>query len=134
MSAFPKNYITSDRQRLEAYRRIAKLQNAADMRRFEEELKDLFGPPPVSVRMLIEIAELRMYAARWKIKSLIVHGQDLIFTMEAGGFLNRLIRPRPRPGQHHRPPDRLYASGKELFRTQNPHRHFAKTSQTRALS
>jgi transcription-repair coupling factor (superfamily II helicase) len=80
----PKNYITSDRQRLEAYRRIAKIQNPADMRRFEEELADLFGPPPASVRTLMEIAELRMYASRWKIKSLIVHGQDLIFTFEAG--------------------------------------------------
>jgi transcription-repair coupling factor (superfamily II helicase) len=54
----PKNYITSDRQRLEAYRRIAKIQNPADMRRFEEELKDLFGPPPVSVRTLMDIADL----------------------------------------------------------------------------
>jgi len=78
----PKNYISSDRQRMEAYRRIAKMQNAADMRRFEEELGDLFGPPPESVRTLLDIAELRMYASRWKIKSLIVHGQDLIFTFE----------------------------------------------------
>jgi transcription-repair coupling factor (superfamily II helicase) len=91
----PKNYISSDRQRLEAYRRIAKIQNPADMRRFEEELKDLFGPPPVSVRTLMDIAELRMYASHWKIKSLIVHGQDLIFTMEEGATSTDLFARAP---------------------------------------
>jgi transcription-repair coupling factor (superfamily II helicase) len=91
----PKNYITSDRQRLEVYRRIAKMQNAADTGRFEEELKDLFGPPPESVRMLLDIAQLRMYASRWKIKSLIVHGMDLIFSFEEGTYSADLFSRSP---------------------------------------
>jgi transcription-repair coupling factor (superfamily II helicase) len=91
----PKNYITSDRQRLEVYRRVARIQNTADMRRFEEELRDLFGPPPTSVRTLLDIAELRMYASRWRIKSLIVHGQDLIFSFEEGACTADLFARSP---------------------------------------
>jgi transcription-repair coupling factor (superfamily II helicase) len=82
----PKNYISSDRQRMEIYRRAAKMQNQADIRRFEEELRDLFGKLPESVRMLLEIIELRIYASRWKLRSLMVQGLDLIFSFEEEAY------------------------------------------------
>ncbi|MEN6308047.1 MAG: transcription-repair coupling factor [Anaerohalosphaeraceae bacterium] len=91
----PKNYIASDRQRLEVYRRAGQMRTAADIRHFEEELRDLFGPLPDSVRTLLDIAELRMYAARWKIRSLIVQGMDLIFSFEEGAYTADLFARSP---------------------------------------
>jgi transcription-repair coupling factor (superfamily II helicase) len=71
------------------------MRTAADIRRFEEELRDLFGPLPDSVRTLLDIAELRMYAARWKIRSLIVQGMDLIFSFEEGAYTADLFARSP---------------------------------------
>jgi transcription-repair coupling factor (superfamily II helicase) len=91
----PKNYIVSDRQRMEIYRRAAKLQNQPDIRRFEEELRDLFGPLPESVRTLLEINELRIYAFRWKLRSIMVQGLDLIFSFEDGAHTADLFARPP---------------------------------------
>ena len=80
----PRKYIASDRQRLDVYRRVALATTTEDLRRIAEELKDLFGPPPEPVRMLLEIAEMRLAADKKKIKSISAMPPDLIFVFEAG--------------------------------------------------
>ncbi len=76
----PKSYIPSDRQRMDVYRRIALTMDERDVKRIAEELADMFGPVPQQVQMLLDIAELRIKAARWKIKSIITSNLDLAFT------------------------------------------------------
>jgi len=80
----PRKYIASDRQRLDVYRRAGLATTAEDLRRIAEELKDLFGPPPEAVRMLLEIAELRLAADRKQIKTITAMPPDLIFVFESG--------------------------------------------------
>jgi transcription-repair coupling factor (superfamily II helicase) len=82
----PRKYIASDRQRLDVYRRAGLATTPEDLRRIAEELKDLFGPPPEAVRMLLEIAELRLAADKKKIKTITAMPPDLIFVFEAGAY------------------------------------------------
>jgi transcription-repair coupling factor (superfamily II helicase) len=83
----PRKYIASDRQRLDVYRRIAMATTAADLGRIGEELKDLFGPAPEAVRMLLEIAELRLAADAKQIRSIMAMPPDIIFQFESGAHV-----------------------------------------------
>lgn len=55
----PSNYVTGDKQRLEVYRRIAKITNASQRDDVEEELVDRFGDEPQSVANLVAVAYLK---------------------------------------------------------------------------
>ena len=67
----PKNYIALDRQRMDAYRKIAVARTVADVGQIEAELTDVYGPLPDEVKLMLEIAELRIAAAQWDIKSIV---------------------------------------------------------------
>ncbi|NIA17345.1 MAG: DEAD/DEAH box helicase, partial [Planctomycetes bacterium] len=77
----PRDYIPSDRQRMGVYRQAASAKRVEDLRRLRSELEDLFGHVRPEVGMLIDMAELKIAAARWKIKSITVSGRDLIFSL-----------------------------------------------------
>ncbi len=94
-AVIPKQYIASDRQRMEAYRRIGKLTNTEDIRRFEEELRDLFGAVPRQTGWLLDMTELKLLACRWKIKSIVVQNQDVIFQFESGASSGDLFARSP---------------------------------------
>ncbi len=78
----PKSYIPSDRQRMDAYRRIACAKSQEDLKGLREELADLFGPVPREVELLLDLSEIRVLATGWGIKSLVRQEMDLIFTFE----------------------------------------------------
>ncbi|HUT31153.1 MAG TPA: transcription-repair coupling factor [Sedimentisphaerales bacterium] len=76
----PKNYVPIDRQRMDIYRRIAVAKNSDDLKQIESELDDIYGPLPAEVKLLLELAELRIKASKLDIKSIVASGQDLIFS------------------------------------------------------
>ncbi|MBN1974765.1 MAG: transcription-repair coupling factor [Sedimentisphaerales bacterium] len=78
----PKNYIPIDRQRMDAYRRIAVTKNNDDLQQIRDEFADVFGPVPDEINMLLELADLRIMAGRRNIKSVIASGLNLIFSFE----------------------------------------------------
>jgi len=78
----PKNYIPIDRQRMDAYRRIAVTRNNEDLRQIRDEFADVYGPIPEEVNLLLELADLRIMAGKRKIKSIVAHGLNLIFSFE----------------------------------------------------
>jgi transcription-repair coupling factor (superfamily II helicase) len=55
-----------------------------DLDRLAEELRDLFGPVPKPVMLTLELARVRLLADKRNIRSLVVHGLDLIFTFPEG--------------------------------------------------
>ena len=67
----PKNYVAIDRQRMDVYRKIAVARTTADVEQIEAELTDVYGPLPDTVRLLLDIGELRIAAARHDIRSII---------------------------------------------------------------
>ncbi|MCI0498400.1 MAG: transcription-repair coupling factor [Planctomycetales bacterium] len=80
----PKNYIPSDRQRLEVYRRISAVRDPKDIERLGTELRDLFGPMPEQVGQFLELTQIRRWADRWNIQSIVVQRPDLVFTFLEG--------------------------------------------------
>ncbi len=76
----PKNYIPSDRQRMEVYRKIGAARTKDDLQQIEGELADVYGPLPDDVKWLLELADLRIRAGRYDIKSIVVSGHNLVFS------------------------------------------------------
>ncbi|MDL2220009.1 transcription-repair coupling factor, partial [Ruminococcaceae bacterium OttesenSCG-928-O06] len=59
----PESYIPAAAGRIEAYKRIAAIENAADAEDVLEELADRYGPVPQSARGLVDISLLRVLCA-----------------------------------------------------------------------
>ena len=76
----PKNYIPLDRQRMDVYRRIAVARADEDLKQIEGELADVYGPVPDDVKLLLELARLRIAAGKRGIRSIVTGGEDLIFS------------------------------------------------------
>jgi len=78
----PKNYIPIDRHRMDAYRKVAVARTPADLRQIEAELTDVYGPLPEEAKLLLDIGELRIAASKWDIRSIVVSGNDLVFSFK----------------------------------------------------
>ncbi|MGW4350943.1 transcription-repair coupling factor [Nocardia sp. NPDC004582] len=70
----PPDYITSDRLRLEAYRKLAAAQDDSGLSAVVEELVDRYGPLPVEVGRLVSVAKLRLLARTYSIAEIGVTG------------------------------------------------------------
>ena len=78
----PKNYIPSDRQRMNVYRQIAAARMAEDLARLALQLADMFGAVCPEVKSLIDLAEIRILASAHNIRSITILGKDLVFAFE----------------------------------------------------
>ncbi|MHC4720467.1 MAG: TRCF domain-containing protein, partial [Planctomycetota bacterium] len=89
----PKNYIPTDRHRMDAYRKIAIAKQKEDLKQIESELADVYGPLPEQVNLLLELAELRIAASKKQIRSIVASGPDLVFkfSKEADKSLDSLF-------------------------------------------
>jgi len=67
-ACIPYAYIEEEGQRMAFHRRIAEAGDIAAIRALRAELADRFGPLPASAGRLLRLAELRIHAARQKIK------------------------------------------------------------------
>ncbi len=79
----PAGYITSDRARIEMYRRVVSCRVPEDLERLEKDLIDAFGPIPKPMQRLLELAELRVLARRFGITSISLQAPDVIFLVES---------------------------------------------------
>ena len=79
----PKNYIPVDRGRMDVYRKIAVARNDDDLKQIEGELADIYGPVPDEVKLLLELAGLRIAASKRGIKTIVTSGRDLVFSFAA---------------------------------------------------
>jgi len=77
----PRSYITSERQRMEVYRRMTRCQGPEDLARLRTDLADACGPVPGEVETLLDLAEARALAGQLGIESIILMEPDLIFTV-----------------------------------------------------
>jgi transcription-repair coupling factor (superfamily II helicase) len=75
----PSSYIPSDRQRMDVYRRLARCRTTEDLRQLQADLDDAFGRLPPAMLPLLELAEARLLAGQWGIRSIIRMDPDLIF-------------------------------------------------------
>ena len=63
----PRDYVTGQRQRIEVYRRLARIRREERLEDFRQELRDRFGPIPEPAEWLLRVAELRVRASRWQV-------------------------------------------------------------------
>lgn len=68
----PEKYVESGAGRLDCYKRIAEIRNAADYRRVKESLEDNYGPLPPETDNLLVVAVLKSYAAKYNIRKISV--------------------------------------------------------------
>ncbi len=76
----PLNYISEPRQRIEAYRKLAQATDRAALRSLEKELRDRFGPVPPPVKLLLQVAELKVVASERGVTLIEVKDDRLMLT------------------------------------------------------
>ncbi len=74
----PPDYVTSDRLRLEGYRKLAAATELDGITAVVDELVDRYGPlPPEEVRRLVSVAKLRLLAREYGLEEIAVVGTQL---------------------------------------------------------
>jgi transcription-repair coupling factor (superfamily II helicase) len=73
----PSRYIKDEIRKLEAYKKIASIQNEQDYYDIQEELEDRYGDLPKSVLNLLDIALLKAIANKAEIVSIEQKGNDI---------------------------------------------------------
>ncbi|MBP1160222.1 transcription-repair coupling factor (superfamily II helicase) [Rhodococcus sp. PvR099] len=73
----PPDYVTSDRLRLEAYRKLAAATDPEAIAAVIEELVDRYGPVPEEVGRLVSVAKLRLLCREFGLEEVSVAGTQL---------------------------------------------------------
>ena len=76
----PHEYVPGERLRLEAYKKLATVQDAAGLVEIEAELQDRYGTPPEAARNLFEVARLRTVARKADVGNISVQGDFVRFS------------------------------------------------------
>lgn len=75
----PKRYVTSDKRRLDLYRRLSRANTLKQLDEVEQAMRDAYGDPPKSVQLLYDLTELRIAASTLGIDKIKLEKPDLIF-------------------------------------------------------
>ncbi len=87
----PKDYIPSQRLRMETYRRVVACKTPADIRQLSADLVDVYGKAPEEIDTLMDIVEVRVLAAAMGIRSIILKHPDLILDIPDTSKTNKLF-------------------------------------------
>ena len=87
----PRSYIESDRQRMEIYRRLVRCRSQAELEQLAKDIEDAFGPFPATVRTLLDLAELRILAQPYRIRSITQRPPDLVFAVDELALVEPLL-------------------------------------------
>lgn len=80
-AAIPDRYVPAPEQRMDLYRRIARIRSEEEADDLMDELIDRYGDPPRPVNNLISVALLRAEAAQFGITEISQKGDRLLFTV-----------------------------------------------------
>ncbi len=88
----PESYVPDLRHKIDLYRRIAKLNNAEEIKEIRAELRDRFGPLPDAAKRMLELAELRLDAAAWQIAAITNDARFIVLHYGNRRQVERLVR------------------------------------------
>jgi len=88
----PPSYVPDMRHKIDLYRRIARIDGAAQIAEIREELLDRFGNLPDPVERMLQLAELRLDAAIWLIASVTSLKDFLVLHYSDAGRIQQLAR------------------------------------------
>src|SRR6202789_3050368 len=60
----PAGYVPEENQRLQMYKRVARVETESQLSDVAAELQDRYGPPPPAVRNLLDYASLKLLCMR----------------------------------------------------------------------
>src|SRR5205823_7703305 len=86
----PHDYVPGQKQRIEVYRRLARVRDAAKLDDFRQELRDRYGPVPEPAEWLLRQAELRILAAKWGVTNLHRIGKDVVLSYRSKRLMQKL--------------------------------------------
>jgi len=81
-ASISRAYIRSERQRMEVYKRLAGARSVEDADVLRADLRDAFGPLPDEVETLLLLAEIRVSARPWGVRSIVLDPPDVIFSID----------------------------------------------------
>ncbi len=76
----PRDYVVSQKLRIEFYRRLARLRTLEQLEDFVRETRDRYGPLPPEVEWLMRTTEIRLRCVPWGIASIHRDRTDLVLT------------------------------------------------------
>ena len=93
--SLPRSYVASDRQRMDLYRRLARCSTLEGIAELRQDITDAFGDLPRPARVLIDLTELKLFAAGWGIRKIIRQTPDIVFTIDDLARLGPLLGKAP---------------------------------------
>ena len=100
-ASIPQKYISDPRQRVEIYRKLAEIADATAAETLAKELRDRFGPLPAPVKLLLEVAKLKVLASERGLSAIETKEDKLMLTRNGDyvmlqGKFPRLTKERAR--------------------------------------
>ncbi len=86
----PKSYVPDMRAKIDLYRRLARVTGRSDLEDFRVELNDRFGPLPAETERLLALAELRIDAHGWRIRSIHLENRYAVLSYTSGRRVREL--------------------------------------------
>lgn len=93
--ALPKQYIASDKFRMESYRRLSRASSLDELTAVVKDMTDAYGNPPDAAQRLIDLTEIRIAASTLEVDALKLDGPDLIFRTNKPQKLDEILSSAP---------------------------------------
>jgi len=91
----PAEYLPGICERIDLYRRFARIDCQQTIDSLREEMQDRFGPPPAASERMLRVAELRLAANQWGISSISTEQQFLVFRYSRPAQIKQLVNNFP---------------------------------------
>ena len=100
LARIPAGYIKENRLRIQAYRKIAGVAEAAEVEELRREFRDRYGKLPREVRLLLQCAEIKILAAQAHVDVVETKADKIMLSQrgqlfQVGGKFPRLTKIRP---------------------------------------
>jgi transcription-repair coupling factor (superfamily II helicase) len=76
--------VPDTRQKIDLYRRLTQISGAAEFDALCEELNDRFGQPPAEAVRLLNLVQIKLAAAHWRIHDVHVEDRHLVLHYRDG--------------------------------------------------
>ena len=92
---FPSSYVPPGRPKIEIYRRLSTLASIEELRDFETELRDRFGPVPTEAQSMLDVQELQILGRMWHVQQIHVEDHWVVLTYRARQYMLLLQKRYP---------------------------------------
>jgi len=94
-TAIPRSYIPSERQRMDAYRRLTRCTRIEEVQRVVRDIADAHGPAPEELKVLAALMELRLLAGYFGIESIVRQEPDVVIKMASAERVQKALAGAP---------------------------------------